>query len=105
MQNPRTPISPISQSKYKYRGTETGGGGAPLRNSSGKVVTQFKDDPILSFHEPNRDHVDLALRYKKGPIEQTEYRHELDRLTAEQLAKRLEEKRGLREFEASRPVT
>lgn len=67
-------------------------------------MTQYKDDPLLSFHDPNRDHVDLALRYRKGPIEQTEYRHELDRLTAEQLAKRLEEKRGLREFEASRPV-
>lgn len=67
-------------------------------------MTQYKDDPILSFHEPNRDHVDLALRYKKGPIEQTEYRHELDRLTAQQLAKRLEEKRGLREFESKYPV-
>lgn len=68
-------------------------------------MTQLKDDPLLSFNDSNRDHVDLALRYKKGPIEQTEYRHELDRLTAQQLAKRLEEKRGLREFEANRPVS
>lgn len=87
-----------------YRGTETGGGGAPIRNSSGKIVTPLKEDPMLSFHEPNRDHVDLSLRYKKDPLEQTAYRHELDRITAEQMHKRLEEKRGLRDFQTNRPV-
>uniref|UniRef100_A0A336MJU4 CSON000854 protein n=1 Tax=Culicoides sonorensis TaxID=179676 RepID=A0A336MJU4_CULSO len=103
--NPRTPISPQStNNRYKYRGTETGGGGAPLRDSSGKIVTQYKDDPLISFNEPTRDHVDIALRYKKGPIEQAEYRHELDRLSTQQLAKRLEERRGLREFESNRPM-
>lgn len=94
-----------STGRYKYPGTPTGGGGAPLKNSAGKVVTPFKDDPSLSFHEPNRGHVDKILRYKQGSAEKTMYRFELDKLSAEQTIKRVAEEKNHKEFEIMGPVS
>ncbi|XP_058444832.1 uncharacterized protein LOC131426254 isoform X3 [Malaya genurostris] len=65
------------------KGVSAGGGGAPLRNSSGQIVTGLKDDPIISFNDANRYHVDNGLRYKTTPAQKQTYRAELDRIVAE----------------------
>lgn len=94
-----------STGRYKYPGTPTGGGGAPIKNSAGKVVTPLKEDPYISFNEANRSHVDKVLRYKQGSAEKTMYRAELDKLTAEQTIKKVSEQKNLREFEPMGPVS
>lgn len=101
LQNPRTPLTPRA---YKFRGTESGGGGAPLRDTSGRIITPIKDDPIISFNQANRDHVDSVLRYKTSPMEQNRYKMDLDQLTAEQTFKRLEERQNLLEFDQKIPI-
>lgn len=69
------------------------------------MVTPLKDDPMLSFNDPNRDHVDSVLRYKKTHLEQNQYKQDLDRISAEQAFKKLEERQHLREFEPKTPVS
>lgn len=66
---------------YKVRGG--GGGGAPIRSASGRLITSYHDDPILSFNDPNRYHVDNDLRYKRTKEQQDTYRKELDQIVAE----------------------
>lgn len=69
------------------------------------MVTPLKDDPLLSFNEPNRGHVDRVLRYKQGPAQKTMYRAELDKQTAEQTIKKVEQEKNLKEFEPMGPVS
>lgn len=56
---------------------KAGGGGAPLRNASGKIVTYFRDDPIISFNEANRNHVNNELRYKTSASSKMQYKLQL----------------------------
>ncbi|XP_021694889.1 uncharacterized protein LOC5574207 isoform X2 [Aedes aegypti] len=65
------------------KGVSAGGGGAPLRNASGQIVTGLTDDPIISFNDANRYHVDNDLRYKTSPAQKQSYKAELDRIVAE----------------------
>lgn len=65
------------------KGVSAGGGGAPLRSASGQIVTGFTDDPIISFNDANRYHVDNELRYKTTPAQKQTYKAELDRIVAE----------------------
>ncbi|XP_052859745.1 uncharacterized protein LOC128266991 [Anopheles cruzii] len=64
-------------------GVTAGGGGAPIRSASGQIVTGLTDDPLISFNDANRYHVDNELRYKTSPAQQQHYRAELDRIVAE----------------------
>uniref|UniRef100_A0A182KBE0 Uncharacterized protein n=1 Tax=Anopheles christyi TaxID=43041 RepID=A0A182KBE0_9DIPT len=64
-------------------GVGAGGGGAPIRSASGQIVTGLTDDPIISFNDANRYHVDNELRYKTTPAQKQTYRAELDRIVAE----------------------
>lgn len=69
--------------KYKryrfpaYRDKLRGGGGAPLRSASGRILTGICDDPAISFNDPNRYHVDIDLRYKSSPKSKMEYKMQL----------------------------
>ncbi|XP_053678719.1 uncharacterized protein LOC128729093 [Anopheles nili] len=65
------------------RGVGAGGGGAPIRSASGQILTGLTDDPIISFNDANRYHVDNELRYKTSPAQKQTYRAELDRIVAE----------------------
>ncbi|XP_055537476.1 uncharacterized protein LOC129725530 isoform X2 [Wyeomyia smithii] len=65
------------------KGVSAGGGGAPLRNSSGQIVTGLTDDPIISFNDANRYHVDNDLRYRTTPAQKQSYRAALDRIVAD----------------------
>lgn len=65
------------------KGVSAGGGGAPLRNASGQIVTGLTDDPIISFNDANRYHVDNDLRYKTTTAQKQTYKAELDRIVAE----------------------
>lgn len=56
---------------------KAGGGGAPLRNASGKIITYFRDDPIISFNEANRNHVNNELRYKTSASSKMQYKMQL----------------------------
>ncbi|XP_058063415.1 translation initiation factor IF-2 [Anopheles bellator] len=47
------------------------------------IVTGLTDDPLISFNDANRYHVDNELRYKTSPAQQQHYRAELDRIVAE----------------------
>ncbi|XP_055605057.1 uncharacterized protein LOC129753273 isoform X2 [Uranotaenia lowii] len=67
----------------RTKGCSAGGGGAPLRSASGQIVTGFTDDPIISFNDANRYHVDNELRYKTSAAQKQSYRAELDRIVAE----------------------
>ncbi|XP_058127627.1 uncharacterized protein LOC131291290 [Anopheles ziemanni] len=67
----------------RTRGVGAGGGGAPIRSASGQIVTGLTDDPIISFNDANRYHVDNELRYRTSPAQQQHYRAELDRIVAE----------------------
>ncbi|XP_035781159.1 uncharacterized protein LOC118460708 isoform X3 [Anopheles albimanus] len=67
----------------RSRGVGTGGGGAPIRSASGQIVTGLTDDPLISFNDANRYHVDNELRYKTSPAQKQHYRAELDRIVAE----------------------
>ncbi|XP_058816387.1 uncharacterized protein LOC131679664 isoform X2 [Topomyia yanbarensis] len=73
--------NPVSMQRPK--GVSAGGGGAPLRNASGQIVAGLTDDPIISFNDANRYHVDIDLRYKTTPAQKQIYRAELDRIVAD----------------------
>lgn len=60
-----------------------GGGGAPIRSSSGRVVTTLKEDPLISYNDANRRHVDIALRYRTTRQNKMNYKMQLDQLVAE----------------------
>ncbi|XP_040174118.1 uncharacterized protein LOC120906469 isoform X1 [Anopheles arabiensis] len=75
----RNPV-PMGRSRG---GVGAGGGGAPIRSASGQIVTGLTDDPIISFNDANRYHVDNELRYKTSPAQKQTYRAELDRIVAE----------------------
>ncbi|GAB0093603.1 uncharacterized protein DMENIID0001_087670 [Sergentomyia squamirostris] len=64
----------------KIRG---GGGGAPIRTNSGRMITTFRDDPSITFKDQTRNIVDIELRYKTSPKEKKSYRQELDKIVAE----------------------
>lgn len=55
----------------------SGGGGAPLRSESGRVITTFREDPALSFNDATRNIVDIELRYKQTPQMKKKYKLEL----------------------------
>ncbi|XP_062551790.1 uncharacterized protein LOC134216986 isoform X6 [Armigeres subalbatus] len=73
----------MSRATAATKGVSAGGGGAPLRNASGQIVTGLTDDPIISFNDANRYHVDNELRYKTSPAQKQSYKAELDRIVAE----------------------
>lgn len=54
-----------------------GGGGAPRRSATGKIITVFRDDPQLSFNTPTRNVVDIELRYKTSDTMKSNYKLEL----------------------------
>lgn len=54
-----------------------GGGGAPLRSASGQILTSYREDPIISFNESNRKHVDINLRYKASRNQKMDYKAQL----------------------------
>ncbi|KAG4079023.1 hypothetical protein HA402_001678 [Bradysia odoriphaga] len=54
-----------------------GGGGAPLRSASGRILTQFRDDPNICFSDSMRNHVDIDLRYKSSPKNKMTYKMQL----------------------------
>jgi hypothetical protein len=60
-----------------------GGGGAPIRSASVRLVTYLREDPMISFNTTNKRHVDNLLRYKTSPNAQQTYKHQLDRMVAE----------------------
>ncbi|XP_053681785.1 uncharacterized protein LOC128732539 [Sabethes cyaneus] len=68
---------------HRPKGVSAGGGGAPLRSSSGQIVTGLTDDPIISFNDANRYHVDNDLRYKTTQAQKQSYRAELDKIVAD----------------------
>lgn len=57
-----------------------GGGGAPLRSASGRILTQFRDDPNICFSDSMRNHVDIDLRYKSSPKNKMTYKMQLGNL-------------------------
>lgn len=62
-----------------------GGGGAPLRSSTGQIITKFREDPIISFSDSARKHVENHLRYKTSSEDKKQYKMELDRCRAERM--------------------
>jgi transcription initiation factor IIE alpha subunit len=60
-----------------------GGGGAPIRSASGRLLTYLREDPMISFNSTNKRHVDNMLRYKTTPEAQRTYKQQLDRIVAE----------------------
>lgn len=62
-----------------------GGGGAPLRSSTGKIITRFRDDPNIAFSDSARKHVENHLRYKTSNEDKKKYKMELDRCQTERL--------------------
>lgn len=58
--------------------TRRGGGGAPLRNAAGKILTTYREDASITFQEPTRSYVDNHLRYKKSAEGKRKYKMELD---------------------------
>lgn len=62
-----------------------GGGGAPLRSSTGQIITKFREDPIISFNDSARKHVENHLRYKASNESKKQYKMELDRCRAERM--------------------
>lgn len=69
--------------EYRTAKCGTGGGGAPIRSASGRLLTVFRDDPIISFSDPTRRHVDINLRYRSTPRKKFNYRMQLDKIVAE----------------------
>lgn len=62
--------------------TRRGGGGAPLRSSTGQIITKFCEDPIIAFSDSARKHVENHLRYTE---QKKQYKMDLDRCRAERL--------------------
>lgn len=62
-----------------------GGGGAPLRSSTGQIITKFCEDPTISFSDSARKHVENHLRYKTSNEHKKQYKMELDRCRAERM--------------------
>ncbi|XP_055679072.1 uncharacterized protein LOC129787486 isoform X2 [Lutzomyia longipalpis] len=71
----------------KIRG---GGGGAPIRSNSGRVITTFRDDPSITFKDQTRNIVDIELRYKTTPKMKKTYKQELDKIVAEKARRKQE---------------
>lgn len=65
--------------------TKRGGGGAPLRSSTGQLITKYRDDPSIAFSDSARKHVENHLRYKTSTAAQKQYRMDLDRCRAERM--------------------
>lgn len=70
----------------------SGGGGAPIRSSSGKYMIPLSEDPDITFAESTRNYVDMDLRYKKSQQEQNIYRNELDQIVDEKRRCKIAEK-------------
>lgn len=62
-----------------------GGGGAPLRSSTGQIITKFREDPIISFSDSARKHVENNLRYKTSTEQKKQYKMELDKCRADRM--------------------
>lgn len=73
----------------------SGGAGAPIRSSSGKLLVPLHEDPSITFSNATRNYVEQDLRYKKSPSEQRAYKQELDKLVDEQRQYRYNEKYGV----------
>lgn len=65
--------------------TRRGGGGAPLRSSTGQIITKYRDDPNIAFSDSARKHVENHLRYKTSAAAQKQYKMDLDRCRAERM--------------------
>lgn len=65
--------------------TKRGGGGAPLRSSTGQLITKYRDDPSIAFSDSARKHVENHLRYKTSTEEKKQYKMELDRCRADRM--------------------
>ncbi|XP_055321626.1 uncharacterized protein LOC129577875 [Sitodiplosis mosellana] len=72
----------IFQAPFRAR---RGGGGAPLRNSAGQIITKFREDPIITFSDSARKHVENHLRYKTSNEQKKQYKMDLDRCRAERM--------------------
>lgn len=66
----------------RFRG---GGGGAPIRSSTGQIITTFRDDPQISFKDSTRNIVDIELRYKATPKMKKTYKMELGEFRAHEM--------------------
>jgi hypothetical protein len=73
----------------------SGGAGAPIRSSSGKLLLSLHEDPNITFSNSTRNFVEQDLRYKKSSSEQRAYKQELDKLVLEQKQNRYNEKYGV----------
>lgn len=62
-----------------------GGGGAPLRSSTGQIITKFREDPAIQFSDSARKHVENHLRYKTSNESKKQYKMDLDRCRAERM--------------------
>lgn len=62
-----------------------GGGGAPLRSSTGQIITKFREDPNIAFNDSARKHVENHLRYKTSTEQKKQYKMDLDRCRAERM--------------------
>lgn len=67
-----------------FRG-KCGGGGAPLRNATGHIITKYRDDPSIAFCDSARKHVENHLRYKTSNEEKKQYKMDLDRCRADRM--------------------
>lgn len=56
-----------------------GGGGAPLRSATGKMITKIHNDPSISFNDSGRKYIENHLRYKTNYEEKKQYKMDLDR--------------------------
>ncbi|XP_059609972.1 uncharacterized protein LOC132257193 isoform X2 [Phlebotomus argentipes] len=72
----------------KIRG---GGGGAPIRSNSGRLITTFRDDPSITFKDQTRNIVDIELRYKTSPKNKKTYKMELDKIVEEKHQRKKQE--------------
>lgn len=72
------------QSSSSYR-TKRGGGGAPLRSSTGQIITKLREDPLITFNDSARQHVENHLRYKTTFEKKKQYKMELDRCRADRI--------------------
>ncbi|XP_031633243.1 uncharacterized protein LOC116347013 [Contarinia nasturtii] len=72
----------VFQAPFRAR---RGGGGAPLRNSNGQIITKFREDPTIQFSDSARKHVENHLRYKTSNESKKQYKMDLDRCRAERM--------------------
>lgn len=84
----------LRKRKFLNKKSIIGGGGAPIRSSSGKLLVPLRDDPDISFRDSTRNHVDIDLRYKRTPSEQRAYKQELDVQVDEHRRNRMNERYG-----------